>query len=784
MAGRFYDLLVGHRKVVLVLMILTGLLLGSQTPTEFDNSLTIWFLDDDPDVRSYNEFLELFETDEFLAVAIVADDIFQPDVLTDVDRLTTALGGLERVLRATSLTSAESVELVEHENGRTLRTFQLMEEFPDSPEAVEALRARVRGDRLTSQLVADDDTAALIVLDIPHFEDLEEKFILARNVDALCKDMLPDRQVHIAGSAVIDETMARYSQRDMSIFGPLSALVICLVLLALYRSFWATALPMVVIALTMMSTTGIAGIVGVKLNIITTVLVPLGLAVSVAGCVHVISGYRERLQLKLSKEDALRTAFCELALPCVITSVTTAAGLGSLLVTTLAPLRQFGWMGATVVTFALIYTLTLVPIAYSYLPAPKVDKKHETRFMTRLLTYIAKTSWAKPRIIVGLSLVVCAFALAGIPQLRAGADFQRYYHPDDPVLLAAQFVDNRLGGSLSVEVLVEAEDVRTPEIMRGFEEVEAYFDEMEAIGYIMSPAKLVKTLNERYFGDSERYVVPDSLAANAQLLELIIGEQIYRDHFTTDATAGRLSARVVATEYHELVDQREETEQIVAAAFPSARARVTGLGKLIVNLDDYIIVSQIRSVGLAFVIVGLLICIMFRSLRFGFYALIPNATPLLLVIGSMGWLGVTLDVANVMIASILLGLIVDDTVHFLARFKLEEQRAAAAGRPDCLQEALWASGVGTGRALLSTTVILAAAFWTQLFASFRINQTFGLLAGTAVCLALICDLVVLPSVIKLIPLRSGAVADRMRARPSSDSTAEPTTGGQGGAEPV
>ena len=187
MAGRIYDLIIGHRKVVLVLLVLTGLLLGSQTPTEFDNSLTIWFLDDDPDVRSYNEFLELFETDEFLAVGVVADDVFQPDALADIDRLTTALSELERVLRATSLTSAESVELVEDEDGRTLRTFQLMEEFPDSPEAVEALRARVRGDRLTSQLVADDDTAALIVLDIPHFEDLEEKFILDSNVDALCK---------------------------------------------------------------------------------------------------------------------------------------------------------------------------------------------------------------------------------------------------------------------------------------------------------------------------------------------------------------------------------------------------------------------------------------------------------------------------------------------------------------------------------------------------------------------------------------------------------------------
>ena len=248
--------------------------------------------------------------------------------------------------------------------------------------------------------------------------------------------------------------------------------------------------------------------------------------------------------------------------------------------------------------------------------------------------------------------------------------------------------------------------------------------------------------------------LPGTLAASAQLLELVIGDQIYRDYLTTDATAGRLSARINATQYHELVDRADEAERMVAGFFgDGVDARLTGYGKLMINLDGYIITSQIRSILLAFAIVGLSMCLMFKSLRFGLFAFIPNMTPLLLVLGAMGWLDLKIDVATVMIGSILLGLIVDDTVHFLARYRLEERRALDEGDPNYIERGLRAAGVSTGRALLSTTVILACAFWTQLFASFRVNQTFGLLAGIAIVIALFCDLVVLPAVIRLAPMK-------------------------------
>ncbi|MCA9564527.1 MAG: MMPL family transporter, partial [Myxococcales bacterium] len=425
-----------------------------------------------------------------------------------------------------------------------------------------------------------------------------------------------------------------------------------------------------------------------------------------------------------------------------------------------------------VVMFALLYTLILVPIAFSYLPPLTVKTVKDSGFIHRMLVGTADLAWKHHRPVVIVTVLIGLIAALGIPRTEVGADFQAYFHDDDPVGVDARFVDQHLGGTITIEVVAEADDVRQPEVLRAMERARVYLQENPAVGTAMGSEQLVRTLNERYMGDPEAYVIPDTLPRSAQLLELIIGDEIYRDYFSTDARIGRLSARVNGSEYRQLGEHSEEIEAYVVGQFDGlARAEMTGLGKLILNLDSYILSSQIRSILVAFITIGLMICLMFRSLRFGFYALIPNATPLLIIVGAMGWLRISLDVATVMIGSIMLGLIVDDTVHFLARLRLEERAAKAEGRNWDLRTPLYASGVGTGRALLTTSIILAAAFWTNLAASFKVNQNFGLLSGIAVCLALVCDLLVLPAVIRWLPLRKEVV---FKAEETSRSTAADT----------
>lgn len=754
LTGILFDLILRFRVVVLLGVVVLAGWLGAQSPTGLDSALEIWFLEDDPNIRAYEDFLDRFESDEVVAVALEVDDVFQPDVLRDVFALSDALGSLEGVTEVISLSTAETVRLIESDEGPTLLAVPAVNSPDLGHSQIEQLRDEVHNDQLLANLVGDADRATLILVGITHFPDIEQKTSLGRLIIETCSETLPDRSVHVAGSAVLDEASARYTERDMRIFGPLTLLVVCLVSFLLFRSVVATGLIVTVVAMTLVSTTGLAGLFGLKMNMITVVITPLILAVGTADAVHIIAGFRERLEAGLERIPALRSAFCDLFLPCLMTTTTTAAGLGSLLLTTLSPLRQFGWMGAAAVGFALLYTLTVLPIAYSVLPTPKTNISPGGGILTRILTFFARISWHRAERVAVVSVVLCGLSVVGLTKLDTGADFHRYYQADDPVLVATEYVDEHLGGTITLEVLVEASDVRSPEILTGMENVERYLTSIPGVGTVTSLATITRVLHQRYSGD-DGLGLPDDLAGSAQLLELVVGSELLARYMTLDNSAGRLSATFSASRYRELADRIAEIESTVATAFSgTADARITGLGKLFVDLDNYILQSQIRSLTAAFITIALMLFLMFRSLRYGLYALIPNGLPLLFVLGAMGWFSLEIDVATVMIASILMGLIVDDTVHFLARLKLEEHRAAASGTVFNLQTALSRAGVETGRALLTTTIVLAAAFFTLLLASFRINQVFGLLCGTAVCVALLCDLVVLPAVIRIVSTKA------------------------------
>lgn len=756
MPEKVYDFIVGHRRTCGVVSILVSALLSLAINAEIDSSLRIWFLDDDPDVISYDAFLERFETDEFIVIGIELDDVFTPEALDDIERLTGVLVDRFGEENVTSLANTEIVERV----GSDLTTHDLYDEAPSTPAELEQLRQTVHTDRLLEDLVSEADDASVILLEVEHFEDYRAKSVLAQEVSRIVAETLPGRTTHLAGMPIVDDAMLTYSERDLALFAPLTVLVVILFTFLFYRSVSATLFPVLVVALSLGSAIGIAGLFGVQLNMITTIVIPLALAIGVANCVHLLACYRERLGLGDEKDQALKAAWLELWLPCSITSVTTACGLASLLVTELQPLRQFGWMGALTVIFALIYSLVLFPVTFSYLPAPKA-RVHSTKGPIGLMLHVAaRTSWRFHRTVLIVAAAICVTAVLGLSRVEVGADFARYFGPDDPVLVASTFIDENLGGTGSLEVIVEAPDVRRLEVLESFQLLEEYLLSQQAVDSVFSPASLTMLMNERWFGDPERYRLPDSWEAASQLLAQLEGEEIHSNYFSTDYRIGRLSARIRSIDYRQLIDDMDQAEQFVANTFPGdSHAQITGIGKLVANLDTYIVSSQIRSFGLAFTVIALLIAAFFRSFRFGLWALVPNALPLMMVIGAMGWFGILVDVATVMIASILIGLIVDDTVHFLARFRLEEQRALKAGEKDYVQDALYKTGTGTGRALLTTSLILAFGFWTNLFSNFVPNQSFGLMSGIAVSIALICDLIVLPAVIRLLPLLRFAQLD-------------------------
>ncbi len=746
---RSYNLLLAHRLAALLVAVGIAASLASFASFEIDTSLEIWFLEDDPDVMTYDAYVERFETDEFIAIALVAEDVFEPETLDDVVTLSERLGEeLPHVVRVSSLANAETIRL----DGDTLRVERVLDGVPTDPEALEALRERVHGDRMLADLVSEADDAILVLVEHRPFDDLQEKGDFATAARRIAESVRGDAY-RAAGNAFVDEATQAYTKRDLAVIAPATGVMILLITFVLFRNVWCTIVPTVVIGLTLASAIGLAGILGVKLNIITTIVIPLAMAVGVADTVHIIAAYRERLEHGLDQHEAMRSAWIELLFPCVITTATTAAGLASLVAANLTPIRQFGWMGAATVIFALFYTLILIPVIFSWVPPPMPARRRDNPLMTRVLGGVADFAWGRNRAVLAMTAALVVLSAIGTTRLVVGADFASYFRNSDPVFLDVQYIDRHLGGTGGVDIMVDADDVRDPAVLGAMLAIQDRLKDNAAILSTDSPATLVQTLHERYFGDPDRFRVPDELPAVAQLLSQSEGSVVHESLMLVDYSAARVRARVRSSDYRALVEQMLVLEQATADAFDGvATAKVTGVGKLIANLDTYIIRSQIRSFLLAFATVALLLGLFFRSVHVGVWALVPNALPILIVLGAMGWFGILLDVGTVMIASIMLGLIVDDTVHYLARYRLEFARLGHPPNEDERRGMARRTGVGTGRAITTTSVILVCGFWISLAASFKPSINFGMMCGFATIAALICDLVALPAVIRAWPL--------------------------------
>ena len=751
-AARVYGWIVRRPALSITFCLALAFGLASFAEIDIDTRLEIWFLEGDESVETYDEYVELFESDEFIAVALLADDVFTQAVLTDVAAVGDALALLDGTTEVISLATADRVR----SDGVSLAVTPLFDDPPDDPVALEELRALVHGDRLLADMVAPDDTSTVVLVQHAPFEDLRDKARFAIDARSTVGEIVGEDGFRAAGNAFVEEALQAYTLRDMKMLAPLTVLAIFVLTFVLFRNRWCTVVPTMIVGLTLMSTVGLAGVFGVKLNMITTIVMPLSIAVGVADSVHLISGYRERLGWGLERSEALRNAWIELHYPCVVTTLTTAAALGSLLAANLSPIRQFGWMGAATVVFALIYTLVLVPALFSLVDPPSPSKEQRNTAMTRVLERVAYFAWAHNRLVLGVVAVLIGLSIVGAGKVQVGADFSAYFRSDDPLFQDSRFIDANLGGTGSIDLMVAADDVRAPGVLAAIEQFDELILANEAILSSDSPARFVKTLHERFFGDAERYVLPGTLAGAAQLLAQTEGTDAHERLMLTDYRTARVRGRVRASDYRELVLSMERIEAETQQIFDGvAEAEITGIGKLVTKLDTYIVSSQVRSFLLAFATVALLLGLFFRSWKIGIWAMVPNALPIIMVLGFMGWAGILLDVATVMVASIMLGLVVDDTTHYLARYRLEwraltpEQRAD----PEAQARAAIRTGVGTGRAITTTSIILACGFWVALFASFQPNINFGLMGGAATLIAMTCDLVALPAVIRLWPLR-------------------------------
>jgi uncharacterized protein len=716
----------------------------------FDSSIEIWFLENDPDLIIYHEFLDRFVADEVVVMGVFADDIFTPEVLASIKRITKQAKRAPYVHRVTSLSN---IRIARGSDGY-VSISPLFRTVPRDEAGIAKLRqTTLENDLLAGSLVAENGKAAAILVEIdPEGSDFDSKIeLVTRLNEIIAEEENEGLHILLSGSPVMDEAFFQYTQDDFTIFAPIAMALVIFLTFMVFRRLSATLIPLSVVVIANIWVFGVMGALDVKINVISTALIVLTLAVGVASSIHILADYYQQLMAGLEPEKAVRHSITQVITPCFFTSATTAAGMLSLMVSDLKPVHELAWLAALAVIFSFLISFTLVPLVLHLAKPPDEDfiRRQKVGPISRMLHVLGHPTRKSSAVVLVLTFIFLLASAYGLTLLNVGSNPVNYFKKGDPVLAAAQEIDKALGGSITIEGMITAPNagLKDPQNLQRIDDLERWLEDLPGVTKVLSPVDSLKELN-RVFHDGDRifYRVPDTRELIAQYYLLMEGESDFDSMIQQNYSIGRLTARAKLVEAQELSHQIPALEAKLHDEYNDEKLQIniTGFIKLMSDMEKYLLDSQIQSFSVAFGVITIMMFLLLGSVRLALFSMIPNLTPIALGLAFMAAAGISLDPGTVMIGSIALGLVVDDTVHFLVRLHRRFKRGLT------LEDAISGTMDATGRPIIITSMVLSAGFLVLMLGSFAPNIYFGLVTAIIVVLALVCDLIVLPAALIIV----------------------------------
>ena len=773
------------RSVVAAMLVGSALLVVRLPTLETDTSTDSFLHPQDPIRVAYDDFRREFGRDERITVAVEAADLFAPVFL---ERLRSFHRDLERevphVEEMISLVNARDTR----GEGDELIVEDLMERWPETPAQRAQVRERALANPLyQNTLISRDRRVTTVSIQLVTYAgegEVDEIGGFDDEGPAPPGAFLPEAQIYeairatrqvvrrhdaegfrlrMAGGPVMAERLNARMQEDMGRFTLWCLAAIGVFLFVLFRRLAAVFLPLLVVGLSMLATLGVMALLGAKLSIATQILPSFLLAVGVCDAVHVLSVFYQRLGAGDPVEEALPFTLGHSGLAILMTSLTTAGGLASFAIGELQPVAELGIYAPFGVLFAFVYTVVLLPALLVLIPtAPPRRPARVDRGLTAVLQGIGDFAAARPGSVVSVTLALLVVCALGISFLRFSHDPIQWLPEGETFREATLFMNERLDGVNVVEVLADtgrANGVHEPDFLDRLERVRLETARIHQgdwhIGKSMSLVDVVKEIHQALNENRpEFHAVPRERALVAQ--ELLLFENAGADDLedVVDSTfrTARITLRVPwldAMVYPALLEDLKTRLQEVLG--DGVAVEITGLVPVLSQTFRAMLSSMVRSYLLALLIIAPLMVLLIGHLTRGLLSTLPNLAPVVAVLGYMGWAGVAVDGLTMMVGAIVIGLAVDDTIHFMHNFRRYYEQT---GDP---REAIHRTLATTGRALLVTSLVLAAGFFTFAGAYMKSVQVFGLLSGAAVLMAFLANVVLAPALMVL--------ATRRRARP-------------------
>jgi predicted RND superfamily exporter protein len=697
-----------------------------------------------PEWAFYQEAQDVFGGDEILTVLLESDEAFGAHALEKVVELSEKFESIEGVRRVDSIATVPVVRSAA--DGTVLLEPGIDQVDGFSLGAREELARLLRDDRIAPRTLFTADEKAFAVNII--LEKGAEAYydIVLRSID----DAIGGETAWVSGVPVFRQQADARTRRELAFFVPATALFVAALLFVVFGDLRAVVIPLAASGMGVWIMVGVMAASDVPITIATVLLPSILLALGCAYAMHVLA-----VAPGITDQEELIDKLGPVALPLALSGLTTAVGFLAISTVRIDAIRDVGSFGALGVLVVLAATLTAAPAALALFPLPGREPRFRGWLTTQGADRVVAHVGGHPFRLAVIWLLLVGAAVVGALQVKVETDVIRWFPAKDPVRVSYDEIRERLSGISPINIIVRGDDGQSltdPRVMKAIDRLATDLERLPAVGRVVSVADPLRQLHGGFTDDAAR-PLPESQPMIAQYLLLLDSKEYSRNLITADRSAANILLRVDDNGSEALLRVADSARAFWGEyGVEGFSARPTGIMYEFARAEDAIAWGQLVGLSLAFAAVGLILLLMFGSPMIALAALVPNAVPILMAFGAMGWLRIPLDAGTVILGSLALGVAVDDTVHLTEAFV--NAREQGAPRADSLRQAL----VRVLPPITYTTAVVAVGFLVLGFSGFTLTRNLGLLTSAVMLLCLIADLSLLPLL-----LTRGGTAERKKA---------------------
>jgi predicted RND superfamily exporter protein len=739
----FSAFVIKSRWFIIVFVVFASIFLGFQIRNIKINSDVISSLPaNDKDAVLLKQIGEQFGGNRIGMVIVDCDDVFTREILQQVKQISDSVSQIEGISSVTSLTNA--IDIRETEDGMEIGKLIDDANLPETFEELAQLKERTLASEMyKGSIVSADGAATIVLFTLYDSADIQK---VASEVEKKATSIHSSGRIYFAGSPMLITSIARLIKTDLALLFPIALLVIAVVLLFSFRSWRGVAMPLIVCLISIDWVIGIMGFAGFEMSMVSNNIPIVLLAVGSAYAIHVI--HRIGQTKNTDSNQAIITALAGVAIPVILAALTTMAGFLSFIFGSyLKMIRDFGLFTALGTFFAVFLSLVFVPAVLSVFPpklkneiAGQIKPIRKSKLNRFILQPLQKLLHTYPKQIIWSWVVLTMVAIIGITMIERNVDIRNYFKKNNPTRIAEDIMTQKFGGTKPVFVHIKG-DILSPEVLKTMLKMQEYMKLSPDIASTQSIADFVLAINSA-FGEGK--FIPEEKETVEQLWFLLDGNENLQKFITPGLDEAVIISKFISSDNESKKEFSRYMQKFISEnATETCQIQVTGMPFIDVTMDRSLINSQIGSVLMAILFVVAIVGLILRSAVSGIYAAIPIIASIIILFGFMGFAGIPLNIATVLVASITVGIGIDYSIHVISHFNTGIKKGETI--KDALAETIEISG----RAIIINVFSVSAGFLVLLFSEMVPLEYFGLLISLSMFGAGFGALTLLPAILIL-----------------------------------